>query len=147
MKKTIKRIIASICLCAALVGMLITTPYEAATTKSTRVSSSSKFNDDWELTIKYKLSDGTFVGQMVFGYDTFLVNEDYTWTAAEECYSIAQIKRNTVDTSFISGYEAGKKVYSTVEVRHVNYDITYQIRFSATYGELTAGKAKDSHIK
>lgn len=147
MKKTIKKLVASICLCAALVGVFGTTQYEAATTASKSINSSSKFNDNWELTVKYKLSDGTFIGQMVYGYDTWFMAEDYTWTVAEECYTTAQIKRNTVDTSYKSGAEIGKKAYSTIEVQHLNYSITYRIKFSATYGEIIAGTPTSSSVK
>lgn len=127
-------------------GMIDATSFQAATLKSTTIESTSKFNNDWEEKIVY-YNNGTTIGRMIYGYDTAWVKEDYTWTMAYQCYSTAKVKRQYVDSSAHNGTQVGKNQYSTIEVEHQSYRVTYGISFSADYANVTQDAPVASNIK
>ena len=146
MKTLFKKIVIALCVCMLVCGVIDTTSFQAATLKSYTVDSSSKFNNDWEEKIVY-YSNGSAIGRMVYGYDTFMVKEDYTWTMAYQCYSTAKVKRQYVDTSAHNGTQTGKNQYSTIEVVHQSYCVTYGISFSVDYNNVTQDAPVTSNIK
>lgn len=146
MKLLLKKMILGLCICAVMCGMFEPVSFQAGTLKYTSVNSASKFSKNWEETICY-YTNGVAIGKMVYGYDTNWTKEDYTWTIAYQCYSTAKVKRQYVDTSAHNGSQAGKNAYSTIEVEHQSYYVTYGINFSADYSNVTADPAVPSTIK
>ena len=146
MKTLFKKIVPTLCVCMVMCGMVDTSSFQAATLKSTTIESTTKFNNDWEETIEY-YSNGTGIGKMVYGYDTYWVKEDYTWTMAYQCYSTAKVKRQYVDTSAHNGAQAAKSQYSTIEVEHQSYRVTYGISFNVDYTNVTQSTPVSSNIK
>lgn len=127
-----------------LMATVTAIPASAANyTNSTTVSSSSRFKSEWEKTRTYKVGS-TVIAYMVYGYDTDYINEDYVWTKATGCYSTAMVKRNYYDTGYQAGTQKGKNVYSKIEVKHVTYNVSYKIKLSTTYSNVTYTTASSS---
>ncbi len=135
-------------LCAAVIGVtsVMSTQVSAVTTGSSLVNGSDKFKNEWEKTKTY-YQNGVEIGSMIFGFDTWAIDEDYVWTIAKECYSKARIKRNTVDEDWVIGPEKGKNKYSKIEVTHKNFSIYYGIEFSATYTGKISAETEKTNVK
>ena len=136
-KQIFKKMLVGMCLSVVLMCSTGSTEFKAENLFTTSVNKSSAFKTDWEKTTTYKIDEKT-IGLMVYGFDTAYVDEDYTWTMAKECYSIAKIKRNTIDSKAKNGPEKGKNIYSKVEVKHLNNSIVYGIKFSVDYSGVTS---------
>ena len=111
------------------------TTVEAATDNVKSKSGSSNFKKAWENTTTYKVGNEV-VGYMVWGYDTYMINEDYVWTKATQCYSTPSIFREGHDTAWKVGSEKGKNKYSKYEITHKTYNVKYKITFSSTYSNM-----------
>lgn len=145
MKKTIKKLAVITSLCACLSAGLISTPTKAATWKSKTINNANGFNKAWEKTVTYRLkSNNSKIGTMTYGYNTFLTKEDYVWTKSNEGYTLAEVKRISIDNEVKYGNKAGMNKYSKIEVKHQNFHIKYQIKFYATYGDTFESEATSS---
>lgn len=118
--------------------------YDADTTSG---QGSYRFNNAWEKTRTYKTGNTT-IGQMIYGYDTDWINEDYVWTKANECYSRSYLFRDGYDTGYGSddSSDVGKGKYSKTEWKHRTYYVNYRIKLSATYSNVTY-TTKSSSVK
>lgn len=141
MKKLSKLLI--MCLAVLMLVGTFATSASAAWTNTRSMSGSSRFKSDWEKTTTYKVGTTT-IGKMIYGYDTAWINEDYVWTKGYECETTAKVKRMYYDNSYISDSKAAKNKYSKIEVTHKTYYVLYQIKFEATYGNVTYSTATSS---
>lgn len=133
----LKKLVATMCTGLMLGSFLFGgATVDAATTHTKTKSGSSNFTKEWENLTTYKVGN-TVVGHMVWGYNTYMINEDYVWTKATECYSTPSIYREGYDTAWKVGSEKGKNVYSKYEITHKTYNVKYRIKFSSTYSNMT----------
>lgn len=143
--KNLKKLMA----CITIVGVLAAAGVAnvtASTTKTKTMSGSNEFLKECEYTRIYYLNDHE-VGRMVYGYDTFLINEDYTWTKGKECDTKAKVQRIGLDSKYIAGSQAGIGSYSKIEVTHKKNAIKYALWLSASYGDKLTVKTSKSAVK
>lgn len=136
MKKTLK--LTSMAL-TIVIMLSVLTCYASAATTSLDMSSAS-FSKKWEKTTHFYVSlDGNpliEVGSMIWGYDTFLINEDYCKTRGwANNKSTAKLKRVGYDTNFLSGQTANTTYFSEIEKTHKNNcsGVVYRITLSGDY--------------
>lgn len=143
MKRTL-RILFVFCIMTVCIAM---TPVaaQASTIKAKTVSTSSSFTSEWEKTTTYKV-ENIEVGIMIWGYDTTLINEDYTWTKGYEGATQAGVIRQNYDTAYNLASTAKVNKYSKIEVKHQTYTVQYRIKFTATYTDITSTTEK-SEVK
>lgn len=108
------------------------------------------FQNSWELSIDvYCVAlDLIEIGVIVFGYDTTLINEDYTWTKAYVGSSEAGVFRDGYDTQYSWGPTKSADRFSKIEVTHKTDKVYYLAKFS-TIGQATpyVSDPYDSNIK
>lgn len=137
--KHFKRIFALLLVATLLISALsISASAAYYDTDTTSGNGPSCFKKAWEKTRTYKTGNTT-IGQMVYGYNTDYVDEDYVWTKANECYSRSYLFRDGYDTKYASADrdDVGKGKYSKTAWRHRTYYVNYRIRLSATYSNVT----------
>lgn len=143
--KNLKKVMAWITIVGVLAASGVVN-VTASTTKTKTVSGSSEFLKAWEYTRIYYLNDHE-VGRMVYGYNTFLINEDYTWTKGKECDTKAKVQRIGLDNKYIAGSQAGIGSYSKIEVTHKESTVKYALWLSASYGHRLTVKSSKSAVK
>lgn len=94
-------------------------------------SQGHSFSKEWEVTKDLYVRDVSGrIGQMKYGYDTDLLNEDYCSCYFVDHNSRAAIYRSGHDTE--EGSMGNPAVWSKVEVHHVTSTVTY---YAQSYGE------------
>lgn len=149
--KVLKKFTSALCLTLCMVLAIGGTSASAATWRKVTVNSSSAYNNEWEKTITYKATNDAGnkfeIGIMVYGYDKGFINEDYVWTKAYECSSMAELQRISVDANLKYDEETSRNKWSKLEVKHKNFHIMYQIKFWSTYNGVTGDTPVDSNEK
>ncbi len=146
MSKTVK-LLSMVLVIVLTVSILIVPASAAGYTGTAGESGASRFTSEWEKTRTYKVG-GTVIGYMIYGFDKDWIHEDYVWTKATQCYSTALVFRNSFDTSYCSGPEKDRNVYSKIEVTHKTYSVAYRIDFSSSYTYSSVTYTTDaSHVK
>lgn len=133
MKKTLKPI--SMVLTIIMMLSLLTC---YASAETSRDMSATSFPKKWEKTTHFYISvsgyELTEIGTMVWGYNTFLFNEDYCNTVGwEHNKSTAKLKRVGYDNDFVSGGTAVTTATSRIEIRHKTSSVIYRITLSGNY--------------
>ena len=122
-----KVLIRILCGIILITGLLISTVDASAITK-TKTSSGHSFNKKWRA-VYYDGSKSAFRVKMNYGYNTTLINEDYTGTEGSTIgyYHHQAIVHNN------NGTHKGKYVKwstdSRIEVRHKGKTITYKVYY------------------
>lgn len=112
-------------------------PIKSGTVKSRHKSGSANFTSSWEIHTMY-LDGTTTIGVMWWGYNTFLVKEDYSYTfGANNNSSQSYVFRNGYDTSYNYGTYRPATEWSRKEVTHKVNDVYYGIYLSGTYPNAT----------
>ena len=142
MKRTVKKIAAIGA--AVMMAASISTMGAGATDKYT-TSKGRSFSGNWEFSITYKVGKKE-VGLMAYGYDTTLINEDYSWTMGYQCDTKAGVKRSSDSVVNWSSYSDTNE-WSKEEVTHNTSDVKYYIRLRPTYTNLTQTSPVASHYK
>lgn len=148
MKKSIKTIAATLALITCF-GATAMTASAYTERQRTVFESPNIFTNEWETRIDYALkSNGTKIGELIYGYNKNWVDEDYAWSKGLQCRSQAGIQRITIDDYciFADGYADVNK-YSKKEVRHLNKRVNYRVRFESDYNETINEKSYDSNVK
>lgn len=137
--KTMNKIVklVSVIISIALMMTLFTFCASAATNLD---KTSTSFSKKWEKTTHYYQIDPTSgiqlaeIGSMIWGYNTFLFNEDYCRTRGwNHNKSTAKLKRVGYDSSFQSGNQAQTGYFSEIEVRHKKNNVIFRITLSSSY--------------
>lgn len=111
MKKFVTVIIL-VCMCFCILSNSVF----AAGTIFMSATANNKFTDAWELT---KIS-GT--SKMVYGFNTLLINEDYTYT-----YHKTKNHSATVSNSNTTNYDnVGADQWARIEATHAGSSVTYR---------------------
>ncbi len=143
MKRTKK--FFSLVLIVVVCFSVLTTVASAAYSHTRHVNDADRFEDnEWEHTRHY-VSDGEYIGRLVYGYDTDYLNEDYAWAYGADCVATAGIMRVGVDTSYISGVPAAKNNYSKLQIDNKSTDVYYKITLSTTYTNVTSYLDSDTN--
>ena len=90
-------------------------------------------DEEWEHTRHY-ISDGEYIGRLVYGYDTDYVDEDYAWAYGASCNSQAIIEAGSEE---YYADPAVQNYYSKVQVTHDENDVYYYFRLSVNYSNVT----------
>ncbi|MCR5116294.1 MAG: hypothetical protein K6A97_02165 [Lachnospiraceae bacterium] len=77
MKQIIKK---SILLMSAIILLLSSIKLNAWADVTYVESNPEEFINEWERTVHFYSSNGAERAKMVYGFDKFMINEDYTWT-------------------------------------------------------------------
>lgn len=130
----IKKLVAVIVTIASM--MTLFTLYASAETNIDMTWTS--FPKKWEKTTHFYIAvsgiELTEVGTMIWGYNTFMFNEDYCTTRGwEHNKSTARLKRVGYDNGFVSGNTAATTYFSNVEIRHKTSNVIYRITLSGNY--------------
>lgn len=159
--KKIKRALAILLVVVCLGAMFVPSCLAAETTFSRHVDiNSSSIDDDrfayeWEHT-RYFLVDGKVKAKLVYGFNTFLVHEDYAWTMGEEYETKGGIKRaddgsgKAYDTSITWSDYKNKNVYSKREMRHTRNNVYYYCKINFDYsgkGKYTYSTTLNTNVK
>lgn len=145
MSKTVK-LLSMVLVIVLTISILIVPASAVSYTQIETVKDANMFSSEWEKTNTYRVGN-TVIGHMIYGFDKDWIHEDYVWTKATQCYSTALVYRNYFDSSsYCSGKEAEKNVYSKIEVTHKTYYVFYRIDFSASYSNVTYTTVT-SHVK
>lgn len=148
MKKSIKSIAVALALITCFGANAMTASAET-TRERTVYASQNMFNHEWETKIIYKLnSSGVTIGELVYGFNTTSIDEDYAWAKGYECDAKAGIKRINVDGDFKDSIFVDEGNYSKKEIQHKSNEVKYKIVFRSTYDSNDIGeKSYDSNVK
>ena len=142
MKRTVKKIAA---VGAAIMMAASISTMGAGATDMYKTRGNKDFTTDWELCVTYKVGNKS-VGMMAYGYDTTLINEDYSWTMGYQCDTKAGVKRSGDSVVNWNSYSETNE-WSKEEVTHNTSDVKYYIRLRPTYTNLTQTSPEISHYK
>lgn len=112
-------------LCVFCVCTALTMPVSAETEEIKATATS--FTNDWERTKKYHPD---FALELRYGYNTFLINEDYARATSGVVY-YRNFKHQAIITNGNGTHYGPKHTYeymSTVDVRHKGTKVTYYNR-------------------
>lgn len=112
-----KKWITSLALCGALIGASTIFPNNEADAASISRSGTS-FSSAWSL--QAQTSDGE--GWLNYGYNTFLINEDFAYGYYKNSRHFAYIQN---DNGYHTGPDVAPGNTSTIEVRHSGNSVTY----------------------
>ncbi len=121
-------------------------PVTAATEITKSETKPSVFSKKWEKST-FAYENGIYIGKLIWGYDTFLVNEDFAWTISSTTMTTASIKRDGIDTGYVSAARADVEKYSKKEVKHKCYLVYYKLTFPITYFGTITQNTINSNIK
>lgn len=132
----IKKLVSVIVSIASM--MTLFTFYANAETNLDKTSTS--FSKKWEKTTHFYQIDPNSgiqlaeIGSMVWGYNTFMFNEDYCRTRGwNNNRSTAKLKRVGYDNNFRSGTIAETSYFSNIEVRHKKDNVIFRITLTKNY--------------
>ncbi|HZK21105.1 MAG TPA: hypothetical protein VFC76_02390 [Oscillospiraceae bacterium] len=144
MKKHFKLVITVLLI--AIITSLCALPVSAATEVTKSETRSSAFSNKWEKST-FIYENGIYIGRMVWGYDTRFINEDFAWTTSPVMRTTASVKRDGIDTGYVSGPRAEADNYSKREVRHACYLVYYRLTFAITYFGTITHNTIPSNVK
>ena len=94
---------------------------------------SHKFNSKWELTKTWVTdsADPGFVISCAYGFDTFLVNEDYVTSCKSTLLSHEAAVKNSNGKSVCTGLYRPGYTSSKADVKHTGSNVTYYMATAA----------------
>lgn len=104
----------------------------ASTQLGTYMYSDSMFNSEWELTldvINVSNNGNLKVGELCFGFDKFMINEDYSWAKSSYYTVKSGVWRHNYDNNYLRGPAKSDGSWSKVEVTHQTNYVSYDVYF------------------
>ena len=116
-----KRIMIMLCVALLMISSF-TTVAMADTTVISCTNGSHTFKDDWTeaKTVTYKNSQNI----LTYGFNTFLINEDFAYAYSNGDYHYSRIVRSTLDV--VDGPKQYANYWSDLEIQHKTSSVTYK---------------------
>ena len=115
--------IISVLLCVIMIFGL---NLSVSSAKAFKVTPSRSYTSAWEATAYATGSSKAYIHYITYGYNTTLINEDYTWA---QCHVVSENEEHQAYVKNGNGTHKGSFVdhrfVSTIEVTHSGSSITY----------------------
>lgn len=98
-----------------LTSTIISNSANAEVMVSTTNRYGNNFDTSWEKAVCVYSYDYAYIGDVTYGYNTFLINEDYTWTTSAQYFHKAMVQN---PNGVFYGDEKDSMHTSKIEVTH-----------------------------
>lgn len=117
----IRRMVLTVCL-ALVITSLFTTVAMADTAVMSYTNGSHTFNADWteSKTVTYRNSKNI----LTYGFNTFLIDEDFAYAYSDGGYHYSRIVRSINDV--VDGPKKYANYWSDLEIKHKTKTVTYK---------------------